>query len=244
MDGAGAASGRIRLDMHLHTAGSFDCLSRPEAVLDAAREAGIDRICVTDHNEINAALALHARFPDRVIVGEEVKTAERVDIIGLYIRERIPKGTPARETCQRIRDQGGIVYVPHPFAGGKGGGGRILGEIEDLVHAIEGFNARLHEAELNRRAVEWARARGVPMGAGSDAHTLGEVGRAWVEVPAFEDSPDGLLRSLRAGTLHGSSSPRLVHVASTWAKVRKRLGGADREGRSPAPASASEKGNP
>jgi len=208
--------------MHLHTRGSFDCLSDPEAVLRAALSRGIDRVCVTDHNEIEEALALKARYPDRVIVGEEVKTAEGVDIIGLYIRERIPKGTPARETCVRIREQGGIVYVPHPFAGGKGGGGRVLASIADLVDAVEGFNARLHVQRLNDRAVEWARERGLPLGAGSDAHTVGEVGRAYVEVPPFDDEPGALLAALREGAIHGRHSSWVVHLASTYAKVRKR----------------------
>jgi predicted metal-dependent phosphoesterase TrpH len=115
--------------MHLHTRASFDCLSEPHAVLERALECGLDLICVTDHNEITAAQGLREEFPDRVIVGEEVKTAEGVDIIGLFLTERIAKATPARETCEQIRAQGGLVYVPHPFAGGKGGDGRILQEI-------------------------------------------------------------------------------------------------------------------
>jgi predicted metal-dependent phosphoesterase TrpH len=215
----------VRIDMHLHTRASFDCLSDPRAVLHRALECGLDLICITDHNEITAAQALSAEFPDRVIVGEEVKTAEGVDIIGLFLTERIPKGTPARETCERIRAQGGVVYVPHPFAGGKGGGGRILEQIEDLIDAIEGFNARIHDPALNARAMEWAEARRLPVGAGSDAHTLREIGRAWVEVPVFERTPAGLLRALRHGRLHGTLSSHAVHLASTWAKVRKRMGG-------------------
>lgn len=209
--------------MHLHTARSFDCLTDPAALLDVLPQRGLDRICVTDHNEIATALALRERHPERIIVGEEVKTAERVDIIGLFIGERIPHGTPARETCVRIHDQGGIVYVPHPFAGGKGGGGRILEQIEDLVDAVEGFNARLHDPVLNERAVAWGRARGLPLGAGSDAHTLAEVGRAWVELPPFADQPAAFLESLQAGSIHGTTSPRRVHLASTWAKVRQRI---------------------
>jgi predicted metal-dependent phosphoesterase TrpH len=215
---------RLKLDMHLHTRASFDCLSDPRAVLRRALELGYDRICVTDHNEVAAALELKAEFPDRVIVGEEVKTAERVDVIGLYLHERIPKGTPARETCEQIRAQGGLVYVPHPFAGGKGGGGRILDVIEDLVDIVEGFNARIHSPQLNRRAVDWAEARGLPVGAGSDAHTLGEVGRAWVELPAFADEPAALLGALRQARIGGLLSSRAVHIASTWAKVRKKVG--------------------
>ena len=217
--GQGASAGRLRVDMHLHTRASFDCRSDPRAVLERALERGMDRICVTDHNEVEAAMELAAAHPDRVIVGEEVKTAERVDIIGLYLTDRIPGGTPARETCERIRDQGGIVYVPHPFVGGKGGGGRILPEVEDLVQVVEGFNARIHNQALNRRAQDWAAERGVPQGAGSDAHTVGEVGRAWVDVPAFNNDAGSFLAALRHGRLHGTESSRLVHLASTVAKL-------------------------
>lgn len=207
--------------MHLHTSASFDCLSEPRAVLQRAVENGLDAICVTDHNEIAAAVALRAEFPDRVIVGEEVKTAEGVDVIGLFLEERIPAGTPARRTCELILEQGGVVYVPHPFAGGKGGGGRILPAIEDLVDVVEGFNARIHDPALNRQAVAWAGQRGLPVGAGSDAHTLREVGRAAVELPAFEFSRAGLLGALADGRIDGTLSSYAVHLASTWAKVRK-----------------------
>jgi hypothetical protein len=212
----------MKVDMHVHTRGSFDCLNDPGAVVERALARGIDRICVTDHNEIAVARELQRAWPDRVIVGEEVKTAERVDIIGLFMSEKIPAGTPARETCERIRAQGGIVYVPHPFAGGKGGGGAILDSIVELIDALEGFNARVHDPALNERAVSWAVERGIPTGAGSDAHTLREVGRAWADVPPFEGAAEFTV-ALRSATIHGSTSSRLVHLASTWAKVQKGL---------------------
>ncbi|MEJ2215799.1 MAG: PHP domain-containing protein [Gemmatimonadota bacterium] len=217
----GVAEGEnaIRVDMHLHTALSFDCRSVPGAVLERALAGGLDRICVTDHNEIQAALELKGGHPDRVIVGEEVKTREKVDIIGLYLREWIPPGTPARAVCEEIHQQGGLVYVPHPFAGGKGGGGKLLPQIEDLVDVVEGWNARLHAPDLNRQAQAWARTRGLPLGAGSDAHSLREVGRAWVQVPPFDDEPAAFLAALQVGTLHGGTSSRLVHVTSTLAKL-------------------------
>jgi predicted metal-dependent phosphoesterase TrpH len=211
----------IRIDMHIHTRASFDCLCDPERVLERALAAGLNRICITDHNVLAEALALRARYPDRVIAGEEVKTAEGVDIIGLYLEEAIPRGTPAVATCERIRAQGGLVYVPHPFAGGKGRGGSVLPRIAELVDVVEGHNARLHDPALNERARAWAAARGLPLGAGSDAHTLREVGRAYVEVPPFEDTPAGLLAALREGRLVGTSSSRWVHLASTAAKLRK-----------------------
>lgn len=220
---AGAERARQRIDMHLHTRHSFDCLTDPVRLLESLAARGLDRVCITDHNEIGTALAMKARYPERVIVGEEVKTAEGVDVIGLFIERAIPKGTPALETCARIHEQGGIVYVPHPFARGKGGGGSILEVIEQEVDAVEGFNARLHDPVLNERAVAWAQARSLPLGAGSDAHTLAEVGRAWVELPPCADEPAAFLTALRAGTIHGRASSRAVHVASTYAKLHKRL---------------------
>jgi len=212
----------MQVDMHVHTRASHDCLSDPERVVAVAAQRGIDRICITDHNEIGAALELKAKHGARVIVGEEVKTAEGVDVIGLFMRERIPKGTPARDTCARIRAQGGIVYIPHPFARGKGGRGRLLPELEGAIDIIEGFNARLHEPVLNERAERYARNAGLPVGAGSDAHTLREIGRAYVRVPDFDDDPAAFLDAVRRGSTHGKASSRLVHLASTWAKLRGR----------------------
>ena len=209
--------------MHLHTSRSFDCLNDPLQLLDAAAARGVDMLCVTDHNEIAAALMLKERFPDRIIVGEEVKTAEGVDVIGLFIQTLIPKGTPARQTCDLIHEQGGLVYVPHPFARGKGGGGKILDVIADQVDAVEGFNARLHDQALNEQAVAWARQRGLPLGAGSDAHSLNEIGRAYAELERFTDDAQSFRQALETATIHGTESSRLVHVASTYAKLHKTL---------------------
>ena len=93
------------------------------------------------------------------------------------------------------------------------------------MDAVEGFNGRIHKPELNQRAVDWARARGLPLGAGSDAHALFEVGRTYVEVPGFEDTAQGFLAALREGEIHGFYSSNAVHAISTWAKVRKVLTG-------------------
>jgi predicted metal-dependent phosphoesterase TrpH len=210
----------MKVDMHTHTRRSFDSLNDPEALMACLSARNIDRVCITDHNEIEGALELARAYPHRVVVGEEVKTAERVDVIGLYISTRIPKGTPARRTCELIHAQGGIVYMPHPYAGGKGGDGRLLDELADLIDVVEGFNARLHDQALNDRAVAWARQHGKPVGAGSDAHTLGELGRAWVEVPQCANEPQAFLAALREGTINGTLSSRAVHVASAWAKAR------------------------
>jgi predicted metal-dependent phosphoesterase TrpH len=213
----------IRMDMHLHTRYSFDCLNEPRRLLVAAEARGIDRLVVTDHNEIEGALRLQELAPERVLVGEEVKTAEGYDVIGILLHELIPKGTPARETCERIRAQGGVVYVPHPFDGARAGGARFLDSIAELVDVVEVHNARCLLERYNRRAGEWAEANGKLQGAGSDAHTVAEVGAGYVEVPPFTPERESLLAALGAGRVTGRkrSSP-LVRVASTYAKLRKR----------------------
>lgn len=221
-----AAGALLRVDMHLHTRVSFDSLSPYAAVIAAARAAGIDRLVVTDHNRIDGALRAQELDPERVIVGEEVKTREGADLIGIFLTELIPRGTPARETCERIRAQGGVVYVPHPFDTRRSGFGERLEEIADLVDVVEAHNARTWGAGVNERGEAWARAHGKLLGAGSDAHTPAEIGRGYVEVPPFTHDRASFLDALRRGRVAGrtTSSP-LVAVHSTYAKVRKVFGG-------------------
>jgi predicted metal-dependent phosphoesterase TrpH len=226
MSTAPAPRHRLRMDMHLHTRHSFDCLSRPEEILRVARERGLDRLIVTDHNEIRGALELREMDPERVLVGEEVKTREGFDLIGILLRERIPKGTPAREACERIRDQGGVVYIPHPFDLARAGAGAHLDSLGELVDVVEVHNARCWVPAFNRRAAEWAAAHARLAGAGSDAHTVAELGRGCVEVPPFEPTRDGLLAALSAGRLgECTRSSPLVRLGSTYAKLRKKLPG-------------------
>jgi dephospho-CoA kinase len=221
-----AGSTTMRVDLHLHTRGSWDCLSDPEAVLDRALGLGYGRIAITDHDRIGVALRMAEKHPEYIIPGEEVRTAEGVDVIGLYLSDEIPRGTPARETIHRIKEQGGISYLPHPFAGGKGGGGRLADGLAPLCDVVEGFNARLHTPSLNTRAEELAARHGKPVGAGSDAHTLREVGNAFVELATHENRAPALMAALGGPTRWGGSeASRLVHLASTWAKVRKKLPG-------------------
>jgi dephospho-CoA kinase len=214
----------LALDLHLHTAGSWDCLSEPRAVLERALSLGYGRIAITDHDKLGVALDMAAEFPDRVIPGEEVKTAEGIDVIGLYLTDEIPKRTPARETVERVRAQGGIPYLPHPYARGKGGGGKYAEELAPLVDVVEVFNARLHPGRLNAPAEDLARRHRRLRGAGSDAHTLGELGGARITTPFHPNRPGALRRALAHAEVAGRTASNLVHLASTWAKVRKRWG--------------------
>ncbi len=213
---------RLRVDMHVHTRASSDCLTHPKALLAAMDAAGIDRVVVSDHNRVEGALAMRELAPGRVLVGEEVKTREGPDLIGIFLTEAIPRDTPLRETCERILAQGGVVYVPHPFDTRRRGGGALLETIADLVDVVEAHNARTWKAGVNEAGEAWARARGKLLGAGSDGHTPGEIGAAYVEVAPFEMTRDSFLAALREGTVaaRGVSSP-VVSVWSTYAKVHK-----------------------
>jgi predicted metal-dependent phosphoesterase TrpH len=217
----------MRIDFHLHTRGSWDSLSDPGMVLARARRVGLDRVAITDHDEIDVALEWAGRYPGMVIPGEEVRTAEGIDVIGLYLSRKIPRGTPAKETCEEIRRQGGVVYLPHPYARGKGGSGRLAETLVPLLHVVEVFNARLLSSDRNRRGRDLARTHSLLQGAGSDAHTVREVGNAWVELPEHPNRPDALLAALREGSVGGRRANPAVFVGSNWAKVYKRLRGTD-----------------
>jgi predicted metal-dependent phosphoesterase TrpH len=222
-----APAGWITVDLHCHTRASFDSLSEPNAVLEAARARGIDRIAITDHDAVEAAMEMHAMAPDRVIVGEEVKTREGFDVIGLFLRELIPSRTPAREVCERIRGQGGVVYVPHPFDSARSGAGQgFLESLADLIDVVEIHNSRCLFSSSNARALAWAERHGKLQGAGSDAHTLREIGNGRVELPPFAPERESFLSALAGGRVSGCvrTSP-VARLASSYAKIHKRIAG-------------------
>ena len=210
------------LDLHMHTDASHDCLSSPRAVVERAREVGLDRIAITDHNEIEGAFEASRIAPELVIVGEEVRTDEGLDLIGLFISEHIPRGGSFRQVADAIHAQSGVVYLPHPFDAHRGASEEFFDGVADCIDMVEGLNARIHEPERNRRAERWAARHDLPLGAGSDAHLLTEMGRARVIVRPF-DGPRDFVSALGDGRIEGRASGHWVHLGSTWAKLRKRL---------------------
>jgi predicted metal-dependent phosphoesterase TrpH len=215
---------RIQVDLHIHTRYSVDSLMTLDEVAEAALARGLGALAITDHDAIEGALALRRMAPFPVIVGEEINVGDG-EIIGLFLQEWIPPQLGPLETIARIRTQGGLVYIPHPFDSHRSPLPEpVLRSLLHEVDAIEVLNARVTVAAFNERAARFAQEHGIPGGAGSDAHTPAEIGQAYVEMEPFVDS-DSFLRSLASGSIGGSASARYVHLFSTWAKIRKRVGG-------------------
>ena len=188
----------IDVDLHMHTDHSYDCATPVEVLLAQARARGLGAIAVTDHNEVSGAHEAAAKAEGiKVIVGEEVKTAEQGEVIGLFISEKIPRGLTLAETIAEIKAQGGIVYVPHPFD-------RLhsvpdyehLLEVLDEVDALEVFNPRVAISEFNDEALRFAAKYRIPAGAGSDAHVPQGLGSVRIRMRDF-DGPEEFLESLR-----------------------------------------------
>lgn len=210
-----------RVELHAHTVCSPDSLVSLEDFLAVCRRKGLDRVAVTDHNTIEGALRLKERAPDLIIVGEEIRTREG-EVLAYFIEQEIPKGLPLMETIDRIREQGGVVALPHPCdrARGSAVGREVAEAVLPTVDAVEIFNARCVFPGDNACAEALATRFGKPGFSGSDAHTLWELGRAWTALPPFEDAA-GFLNALRQARPTRRLSPFWVHLLSTWAKWRR-----------------------
>jgi predicted metal-dependent phosphoesterase TrpH len=217
----------IVADLHMHTSWSHDCSIDAAELVDYAEAERLGAIAVTDHNVFGGALeaADHARGRDLVVIpGEEVKTAGQGEVIGLFLEREIPRGMSWEETVAAIREQGGLVYVPHPF---------------DRMHAIpdpktlhhhlsdidvlEVYNARLLFEAYNEEALRFARKYNLTMGAGSDAHVLPGVGTGAMRMRAFE-GPEEFLISLRtAEVLRRPKSLAYLQSLKWVAQVKDRV---------------------
>ena len=226
---AGPLAGRpwIVADLHMHTSWSHDCSIEVDELLDHAEAEGLGAIAVTDHNVFGGALEAVERARNRdliVIPGEEVKTDGQGEVIGLFLREEIPRGLSFADTIAAIRDQGGLVYLPHPF---------------DRMHAIpdpvtlhrhlaeidvfEVYNARLLFEGYNDEAARFARKYNLVAGAGSDAHVLPGVGTGAVRLRRF-DGPEEFLVSLRsAEVLRRPKSLAYLQSLKWVAQVKERV---------------------
>jgi len=234
----------IRVDLHLHSSYSHDGWASPCEVVERAIAAGLDKIAITDHDEIAGALEARSRYPGQVIVGEEINCGCGTHLIGLFLTERIVPGLSVEETAERIRDQGGVVYAPHPFAYAR----RPAWHAEQalaVADVVEGFNSRAFFPPWNRKASAAARQRVLPHLASSDAHFPWELGRAYTQMPSFSYAKGFLDSAPYCRSIGLRTGTPFVHVASVLiAQVRRLTGwqpGKTRSSHTSQPAAANQR---
>jgi glycosyltransferase involved in cell wall biosynthesis len=235
----------IDVDLHMHTDHSYDCATPVEVLLAEARARGLGAIAITDHNEISGADEARAKAEGiKVIVGEEVKTGDQGEVIGLFISEKIPRGMTLQETIAEIKRQGGLVYVPHPFD-------RMhsvpdyehLLDVIDEIDAIEVFNPRVAIAEFNEEAVRFAAKYRIPAGAGSDAHVPQGLGSVRIRMRDF-DGPQEFLESLRDADIVRNPASLLYVQALKFLQTKAMPEGARRASRDRRVRRATGRGRP
>lgn len=211
----------LKADLHIHSCYSMDSLTTPEEIVNTCLQKGINCVAITDHGTIAGALKLREIAPFTVIVGEEVLTPSG-EIMGLFLTEEIPSGTSLKETLKRIKEQGGLVCLQHPFdsfrfSSAKNG---MVEEALPYLDLVEVFNSRSLRKGNSRRAELFAQQHHLPAGAGSDAHTPYEIGRAYIEMPEFQGAQD-FLKSLKQGKVFGQRTTPLIHIMTTLTRLKK-----------------------
>ena len=211
----------VRVELHCHTQASADSLVPVERYLKRCRKLGIDKIAITDHNEIKTALKAKEKAPEMVIVGEEIQTSKG-ELLGYFMTERVPPGLDPIETIDRLRGQEAFISIPHPFDPFRGKDWQLkdLLDLVPFVDAVETFNARCFGKKPNLDAAFFAIENGLLMTVGSDAHTLEELGAATLYMPNFTE-----VGSFTAGLTEAKHrtelSPFYTHLFSNYAKINK-----------------------
>lgn len=224
---AEGASTRSFIDLHCHTSASFDSLASPAKVMRAAVDRGLTHLIVTDHDRIDGALRMRDAAPIglTVIVGSEIRTSDG-DLIGAFLARPVTQGMPAADTIMAIREQGGLVGIPHPFDRFRGSLLRDarLEAIGPLVDWVEAHNARLLGGG-NERAAAFAAEHGRPGVAASDAHTVLEIGVAYTVLDGDPSTPAGMLAALPTARLVTGRASLAVRLWTPFAKGLQRVRG-------------------
>jgi len=201
----------------------MDCNTSLEEVINRCLKIGINCIAIADHGTVEGALKMEKLAPFPVIVAEEILTPHG-EVMGMFLKETIPSGLSLEETISRIKAQDGLVCIPHPFDRLRQSAldSEIVEEIVEQIDIIEAFNSRTILMRYLTQAQAFADKYGIPKSAGSDAHTLREIGDAYVEISEF-NGKDDFLRALAKGRVWGRRTNPLVHFNSAWARFKKRF---------------------
>jgi hypothetical protein len=212
----------IKADLHVHTRHSIDSFMSYQQLINACQSKGINCVAVADHGTTLGARELSKIAPFKIIICEEVRTRYG-EIMGMFLQEDIPDKITVDETIKRIRGQGGLVCIPHPYDRVRPSAFRnekMLEELADRVDIIEVFNSRSLFPGAERKARSLAQRHGKLISYGSDGHSPSEIGCAFVEMPDF-NGPQEFLTSLAVASPHGRKSSPLIHLITTSARFTK-----------------------
>lgn len=213
----------VRVDLHLHTSASHDCSAHPEHVFRQCQRLGLNPVFITDHDTVEGARALARAHPGEVVIGEEITTT-RGELIGLFLTTEIAAGMTPEDAAQRIKEQGGVVYLQHPCDSFR----RHLPieaieRISELIDVVEVFNARADD-RANIAAEDLRSTLGAAGGAGSDAHNLADIGGAYVELAPFRNR-DAFLANLTNGVVVRRPSRIRMQAEARLAQLGRTRGG-------------------
>jgi predicted metal-dependent phosphoesterase TrpH len=227
--------GTMKIDLHCHSEASHDCSTPLGLIPGRCLDRDVSVLAITDHDQIWGAKKLKemveaSEEPEwhhlTVIVGQEVSTSEG-EIIGLFLKEAISPGLSPEKTVELIKSQGGLVLLPHGFDPLKRWRLKpeALERIAGSIDIVETFNSRISRPQWNQSAVSWSKERALLMSAGSDAHTLADIGSAWIEVPLrIIKGPRDLLEALQGGTPVGVwTHPVAAYLYKVWDRTMRRL---------------------
>ena len=211
----------LKADFHIHTKYSMDCRNELEDIVKRCQKLGLTCIAIADHDAVEGGLELQKIAPFKVIVAEEVQTYNG-EVMGMFLKKRIASGIPLQQAIAAIKEQGGLVNIPHPFDPMRGLrlNAEEFNKFAPQIDLIEVFNARVPTTQTNTKAVNFAKEHNLPGTAGSDSHSILELGSVAVTMNDF-NTPAEFLAALRTATIEGKRASPFVHFHSTVAKIKK-----------------------
>jgi predicted metal-dependent phosphoesterase TrpH len=199
----------------------MDCHNELEDIVKRCQKLGLTCIAIADHDAVEGGLELQKIAPFKVIVAEEIQTYNG-EVMGMFLKKRIASGIPLEKAIAAIKEQSGLVNIPHPFDPMRGLrlNAEEFNKLAPQIDLIEVFNARVPNTQTNTKAEIFAKEHNLPGTAGSDSHSIIELGSVAVTMNDF-NTPAEFLTALRTATIEGKRASPFVHFHSTIAKLKK-----------------------
>ncbi|KKQ34267.1 MAG: hypothetical protein US52_C0065G0002 [candidate division WS6 bacterium GW2011_GWA2_37_6] len=211
-----------KIDLHTHSTLSKDGGVSAREYKRILESGKLHYVVVTDHNEIDFALELHKELGAHLIVGEEIKTKEG-EIIGLFLTKKIEPFQSFEATLDQIHAQNGITYLPHPFDTRRSGvNEQVAAKFVDKIDIIERFNARIITPGVHTKIAEFNRNYKKPFAAGSDSHSVWEIGNTYTVIKSMPDK-NNFVELLKSPELRTHRVGLRGFLAPTWNKFKKSL---------------------